>query len=57
MSQNAIRLCEALDAVPKQFETLAECLHISASELMRCITELELYGMIQTLPGKRYRKA
>lgn len=57
MSQNAIRLCEVLDAVPKQFETLAECLHISASELMRCITELELYGMIQTLPGKRYRKA
>ncbi len=57
MSQNAIRLCEALEAAPKQFETLAECLHISASELMRCITELELYGMIQTLPGKRYRKA
>ncbi len=57
MSQNAIRLCEALEATPKQFEVLAECLHISASELMRCITELELYGMIQTLPGKRYRKA
>ena len=57
LSPNAIRLCEALEAVPKSFETLADCLHISASELMRCVTELELYGMIQTLPGKRYKKA
>lgn len=56
LSEGAVKVLKALGTTPKPFETLIDELQINASELMRCITELELYAAIRTLPGKQYAR-
>ena len=56
MSPQADKVRRALTAAPKSFEELLAELHMDPSELSRCITELELYAEIRTLPGNKYAK-
>ena len=56
MSDGAVKVLGALDAMPKQLDELIDVLGMSASEIARYITELELYGLVKSLPGKRYSK-
>lgn len=56
MSESAIKLFKALGPTPKLLQELIDELSISASELMQSITELEIYGMVNTMPGKRYTR-
>ncbi len=54
MSKPAQRLRNALGSAPKRFGDLLTELDMEPSELSRCITELELYGVIKSLPGNKY---
>lgn len=54
MSENAVKVWKVLDAVPKQLEDIVAASGLSAAEIMKSITELELYGAVNILPGKRY---
>lgn len=56
MSENAVRVFKALDTVPKLLQELIDELSMSASSVMQSITELEIYGAVETLPGKRYKR-
>ena len=56
MSPQADKLRRALTATPKSFHDLLGELHMDSSQLSRCITELELYAAIKTLPGNKYSK-
>lgn len=56
MSEGAAKVFEALDAVPKTLDEVAAATGMTASDVMKCITELELYGSVQTLAGRRYAK-
>ena len=54
LSETAKKIYQALDAQPADCETLAQSTGISASTLMAGLTELELSGLAQCHPGKRY---
>ncbi len=54
ISENAVKVWKVLDDVPKQLEEIAVASGLSAPETMKCMTELELYGAVNILPGKRY---
>ena len=56
MSDSAQRVWRSLTAAPKHFHELLSELGMDSSELSRCITELELYAAIRTLPGNKYTK-
>ncbi len=56
MSRSAQKLWRALDATPKHFDDFLGMLQMNSSELARCITELELYGAVKSLPGNKYSK-
>lgn len=56
MSDNAIKVLKVLGSTPKMSQEIIEELSISASVLMQSITELEIYGMVNSLPGKRYTR-
>ena len=56
MSQNAQKVWNSLTAVPKHFHDLMAELGMDSSLLSRCITELELYGAVRTMPGNKYSK-
>lgn len=54
MSENAMKVMRVLSSTPKQPEDIAAESGVPAAELMKCLTELELYGKVRILPGKRY---
>lgn len=56
MSDNAIKVLKVLGSTPKLSQEIIDELSISASVLMQSITELEIYGMVNSLPGKRYTR-
>lgn len=56
MSEGAVKVLEALDSMPKPLQELIDGLGMNASDIMRYITELELYGLVKSLPGRRYSK-
>lgn len=56
MSEGAVKVLETLDSMPKQLDELIDTLGMSAADIVRYITELELYGLVKSLPGKRYSK-
>ncbi len=54
ISEGAVKVLESLNSDPKPVQELIDNLGINASEMMKYITELELYGLVKSLPGKRY---
>lgn len=56
MSENAAKVFKALTATPKMLQELIDELSMPASTVMQSITELEIYGVVDTLPGKRYAR-
>ena len=50
------RLYDALCNEPRNFADLSETLGLSVSELHVLITQLELEGLIETLPGRNFRR-
>lgn len=56
LSEESRRVLPALGSTPKDFQTLLDELGMSASVLMQSITELELYGLVTSMPGKKYAK-
>lgn len=56
MSEGAVKVISALDSTPKSLDELIDQLSIGTSDMMTYITELELYGLVKSLPGKRYIK-
>ena len=56
MSEGAQKAWKALGSTPKHFQQLMEELHMSSSELSRCITELELYAAVKAHPGNLYSR-
>ncbi|MBQ1555653.1 MAG: DNA-processing protein DprA [Clostridia bacterium] len=54
MSENAVKVMRVLSGTPKPPEDIAAESGVPAAELMKCLTELELYGKVRILPGKRY---
>lgn len=56
MSENAVKVLKVLDTAPKLLQELIDELSMSASSVMQSITELEIYGAVETLPGKRYKR-
>ncbi len=56
MSENAVKVLKALGATPKMLQELIDELSMPASSIMQSITELEIYGVVDTLPGKRYTR-
>lgn len=56
MSENAVKVFKALSATPKMLQELIDELSMPASVVMQSITELEIYGAVDTLPGKRYTR-
>lgn len=56
MSENAVKVFKALTATPKMMQELIDELSMPASTVMQSITELEIYGAVHTLPGKRYTR-
>ncbi len=56
MSENAAKVFNALTATPKLLQELIDELSMPASAVMQSITELEIYGAVDTLPGKRYTR-
>ena len=56
MSENAVKVFKALGATPKMLQELIDELSMPASVVMQSITELEIYGAVDTLPGKRYTR-
>ena len=51
------RLYDALCAEPRGFEELLGLLGLQVSQLNVLVTELELAGLIEPLPGRMYRRA
>lgn len=56
VSKSAQRVWKVLESTPKHFHDLLSELEMESSELSRCITELELYALIRSLPGNKYTK-
>ncbi len=56
MSENSVKILNRLGSTPKLLQDLMDELSMSASVILQSITELELYGVVDTLPGKRYKR-
>lgn len=57
LSPGALALFHALRPHPLPVDELAVSAHISAREVLSAVTELEMEGLIEALPGKQYRRA
>lgn len=54
LSQQQLRIAEALESGAMHADELAQNLGLDTSELMTELTELEIFGVIRSLPGKMY---
>ena len=54
LSEQQMRISEALLDGAKHADELAQHLEIDPSELMTELTELEIFGIVRSLPGKMY---
>lgn len=57
LSPEALALLRVLRPQPLPVDELAAEAHISAREVLSAVTELEMEGLIEALPGKQYRQA
>ena len=56
LSPEQKQVLEALDKQPKSVAVLEEASGLPAGKLLGTLTELELMGLAQSCPGKRYRR-
>lgn len=56
LSQEQEKVLNALDKEPKAVAALEEVTDLSAGKLLGILTELELKGLAQSCPGKRFRR-
>lgn len=56
LSQRAKTFFENLTTEPVHVDEISEKTKLGTSEVLQAITELELYGLIRSHPGKRYSK-
>ena len=54
LSQQQVRIAEALESGVMHADELAQRLELDPSELMTELTELEIFGVVRSLPGKMY---
>lgn len=54
ISDTSKKIYALLDSVPAECETIADRTQFPVMEVMAAMTELELTGLVQALPGKRY---
>ncbi|OJU16328.1 MAG: DNA protecting protein DprA [Clostridiales bacterium 43-6] len=54
LSESAVKIYESFTNYEMPFDILSSNSKIPASEALRAITELELFGLIHAIPGNRY---
>lgn len=55
LTANAVKVYEIISETPIHVDDIADSCHISITETLSALTELEVYGLVRQISGRRYK--
>lgn len=55
LTANAVKVYEIISEIPIHVDDIADSCHISITETLSALTELEVYGLVRQISGRRYK--